>query len=493
MTGWDVSSTPTWGSEGGPDETQAFTASGNGAGEYGQNFGAPEAGGSYSGGNNMAGGPPSEFYGQEDQGGYPRRTPGQSFQDLPRRGGAADGGYGQDNGFGQGGQQEWGGGGQGGYGGQDWGNQGGGNDGWGQQDNGFGGGGYGQDNGYGGQAPAGFGGGRGGNGGLTAQNDPALQDFFGSQGGPGGGSEFGGGDGGWGGQPAQQDRFGGGNEDVDWTGRPRNRGAATATDDGDVDWTGRPRGRRPSADEEDEDEPGGMGMKAMIAIAVVVVVIIGAGAYIFLGKKHSGTPTAASSTGAASSLMASASATTTAGAGTAGGGAAAGAFTLAAKAPATLADSVNGKYSDTPANPMDLTTAKTTAGTIVTALSTAGVGKATSTTPTVSDVYNLPGQQAMSVVGYQGTFTPTKVVGALSKLGASHVATFKAGPDGGVLSCGDTPTAPIAGLCLWSTSSTLGITEFFNATGPEPFTTMAGQTAIARDTLDAQTGIEKKA
>src|ERR1700744_2119482 len=104
MSGWDVSSTPTWGPQDGPEDTQAFTAPGESSRDFsaqdfgrgGQNppaGGYPEAGGGF--GDGTAGGPPPEFFGQDygqDQnldlgpGGYPQRTPGQSLQALPRRG-----------------------------------------------------------------------------------------------------------------------------------------------------------------------------------------------------------------------------------------------------------------------------------------------------------------------------------------------------------------------------------------------------------------------
>ena len=133
MSGWDVPSTPNWGPQDGPEDTQAF-APGDGSRDLGQDFGAPDFG---RGGRNSpatdfpeatggfpvdvpgrgpAGGPPPEFFGQDygqdqDQGpgpgGYPQRTPGRSLQDLPRReargrhGSAATTAYGQGNGYGQ--------------------------------------------------------------------------------------------------------------------------------------------------------------------------------------------------------------------------------------------------------------------------------------------------------------------------------------------------------------------------------------------------------
>src|SRR5947209_7440749 len=100
MSGWDVSSTPTWGSQDGPEDSHTSTSPGDGTRDFGvqgsPTGGLPElpsrlpelpnrlaAGGA-------AGGPPPEFfgpdYGQQDEqhevgpGGYPQRTPGQSLQ-----------------------------------------------------------------------------------------------------------------------------------------------------------------------------------------------------------------------------------------------------------------------------------------------------------------------------------------------------------------------------------------------------------------------------
>src|SRR3984885_10372678 len=116
MSGWDVSSTPTWGPQDGPEDTQAFTGQDFGGQDFGRGgpsspaAGFPEAGGFP--GESQAGGPPPEFFGQEygqeqelGPGGFPQRTPGESFQNLPRRESrgrhsSAPGGYGQDNGFG---------------------------------------------------------------------------------------------------------------------------------------------------------------------------------------------------------------------------------------------------------------------------------------------------------------------------------------------------------------------------------------------------------
>src|ERR1700733_2153922 len=128
MSGWDTSSTHTWGQQDGPDETQAFAAPGAGSRDFGEDFGSrefgrmapgsppagfPEAGGGFPGERSPAGPPPEFFgeYGQQDpqgSGGYPQRTPGRSLHDLSQRdagygqdGGYGDNGYGQDGGYGQ--------------------------------------------------------------------------------------------------------------------------------------------------------------------------------------------------------------------------------------------------------------------------------------------------------------------------------------------------------------------------------------------------------
>jgi hypothetical protein len=129
MSGWDVSSMPSWESQDGPEETQAFPASSSrelgqqdpGARDYGRTpprspaAGFPGAPDGFDAGGAPAG-PPAEFFttgfGPEDSreltpGGYPRRTPGQSLQDLPRRepqgrhSSAQPGGFGQDGAFSQ--------------------------------------------------------------------------------------------------------------------------------------------------------------------------------------------------------------------------------------------------------------------------------------------------------------------------------------------------------------------------------------------------------
>ena len=593
MSGWDVSSTPKWGPEDGPEETQAFPGQGDGSRDFGQDFGAqdfgrggpssppagfPEVGGGYPG-ESAAGGPPPEFFGQEygqdheiGPGGFPQRTPGRSFEDLPRResrgrhSSAPSGGYGQDNGYGADsayGQDNNGGYGHetGGYGqepgygqesgyGQD--------NGFGQdnpfgQDSGFGqDSAFGQDWGGGAEAPDAWGAGGGqqsdggwgraagrsaapweerpqqdaGYPGLDGQQDFGQQDFgrqdytrqapradFGGQD-YDGGHDFGGQQG-LGPQeslgfdsgdrdvsarmdPALQDFFapqrgGTGGYPGQGPGRPGDRDSRYRPPADGWENPGRSRtgtGPRPASrgPRRDDDEPRrGLGMKGLIAIGVVVAVIIVAGVVLLTHKSGGSSPTA-SNTPAAGATAPSAkptatgkgSAGTASGAGTSGGaGAATAAYTLST--PSTAGGYPLGQ------DPKFLTTATDTAKQITGAV-TAGDGGTVKGTP-VSAAYRLPAAQVITFVGYQGTFTPEKVLTILATLG-SNPHTYSAGPNGGALGCANTKSTPSGAVCVWATASTLGVTEFFDANGPE--TLNAAQSKGATDTVKLRADVEKK-
>ena len=619
MSGWDVSSTPTWGPQDGPEDTQASPGQefgnqdfGRGGGPGSPAGGFPEFGGGYPG-EGQAGGPPPEFFGQDDDPGqsrYPKRTPGRSFQDLPRRemrgrhSSAPDGGYGQGNGYGQdaGYGQENGYGQDAGYGqengyGQDAGHgqQGGyGQDGGFGHENGFGqdaghgqqggfgqdaghgqqGGygqdaglghengcgqdaGYGQENGYGQDAGYGQGWGGGGQGGDTwqpggqendgwgraagrsaapwderrderpqpdagypgpdgqefgqhefgqdytrqaprpgftpqdyegqdfpgqdpqgfggdmARNDPALQDFFAPQ------------RGGTGGYPGQgPGRPGGDPRD------PRERFRAPA-DGGWDDQGGRPPGPRtgtgprplPRGPRREDPEPRrGLGTKGLVAIGTVVGIIIVVAVVLVTHKSGGGTPTASNSTSTSTTPAAKPTATKSTGTGAAAGagtGATATAYTLST--PATAGGYPKGQ------DPAFLAGATTTAKQVTTAIASGGGG--TVKGAPVSAAYTLPAGQVITFVGYTGTFTPAKVATILASL-ASDPHSYPAGANGGVLGCGNTTTAPDGAVCFFATATTLGITEFFSATGPE--TLNAAQAKGAADTLKLRNSVETK-
>ena len=240
-----------------------------------------------------------------------------------------------------------------------------------------------------------------------------------------------------------------------------------------------PRGPR-----RDEPEPrGGLGMRGLIAIGAVVAVIIVIAVVVFTHKSGGSTPTASNTPagGTASTPAAKPSASKAARAGPAARPAAtAAAYTLST--PTTAGGYPIGQ------DPHFLATATATAKQITSAV-TSGGGGTVKGNP-VSAAYQLPANQVITFVGYQGTFTPAKVATILATLG-SDPHTYPAGPNGGVLGCANTKTAPSGAVCVWATSSTLGVTEFFTATGPE--TLNAAQSKGAADTLNLRADVEKKA
>ena len=70
--------------------------------------------------------------------------------------------------------------------------------------------------------------------------------------------------------------------------------------------------------------------------------------------------------------------------------------------------------------------------------------------------------KGMVFVGYDGTFTPANVV----KLVRSHLTSARvvnAGPHGGQMVCGyNTSITPAASECVWATTTTMGVVEFYN-------------------------------
>jgi hypothetical protein len=312
---------------------------------------------------------------------------------------------------------------------------------------------------------------------VAARMDPALQDFFAPQRGGGGGGHPGAGPG-RPGEPRDPRR----RPPTDgWENPGRSPGPRTGTGPRPA-----PRGPR-----RNEPEPRrGLGLRGLIAIGAVVAIIIVV-AVVLLTHKSGSSPTASSTppAGAAtapaakpSASKAPAGAGTGAGTGTktsgGGAGAATAAYTLST--PSTAGTYPIGQ------DPKFLATATSTAKSIESAVTAAG---ATVKGNPVSAAYQLPADQVITFVGYQGTFTPTKIKAILATLGTDTNA-YAAGPNGGNLDCANTKATPSGAVCVWATSSTLGITEFFTATGPE--TLNAAQTKGASDTLKLRPDVEKK-
>jgi hypothetical protein len=100
----------------------------------------------------------------------------------------------------------------------------------------------------------------------------------------------------------------------------------------------------------------------------------------------------------------------------------------------------------------------------------------------VTGFYQLSSGQVMSFTGYEGTFDPGKI------LAGSGGKTFPAGSHGGSLVCAASVGTPGGTVCVWATTTTLGVTEFFGSTGaPE---TVTDQAKAAQDTVNLRGGVE---
>jgi hypothetical protein len=141
-------------------------------------------------------------------------------------------------------------------------------------------------------------------------------------------------------------------------------------------------------------------------------------------------------------------------------------------------------------DPHFLATTTATAATIEqSAVSNSG---GTVTGKPVSASYTLPFDQTIEFVGYQGTFSPKTVMANLASFGSSET-TYNAGPHGGEMACANVPataTAASGGVCVWVSGSTLGVTEFFEGSGPETLT--VAQPKGAQDTVALRSSVETR-
>jgi hypothetical protein len=104
---------------------------------------------------------------------------------------------------------------------------------------------------------------------------------------------------------------------------------------------------------------------------------------------------------------------------------------------------------------------------ITSKLAAAGAGKPTKT---VVGIYDMGASSSLAsasykgmvFVGYDGTFNPANVV----KLVRPHLTSARvvnAGPHGGQMVCGYyTSNGQTASECVWATTTTMGVVEFYN-------------------------------
>jgi hypothetical protein len=141
-------------------------------------------------------------------------------------------------------------------------------------------------------------------------------------------------------------------------------------------------------------------------------------------------------------------------------------------------------------DPHFLATTTATAATIE--QSAVGGGGGSVTGKPVAASYTLPANQTIEFVVYQGTFNPKTVMTNLGSFGSGE-GTYGAGPHGGQMACANVPataTAASGGVCVWVTTTTLGVAEFFEGSGPEVLT--VAQYKGADDTVKLRASVESR-
>jgi hypothetical protein len=221
----------------------------------------------------------------------------------------------------------------------------------------------------------------------------------------------------------------------------------------------------------------------MVGVAVGLVVVLGVAVGVFmLNHGNSGTPSASGVTTPTATGQSTAVATprssASAKASTAGKPAAQKTgYTLT-----TLATA--GGYPILASIPTGVQSA---AGTTSQAIRSAAVDAGGKVTSQVSAGYQLSGGQVLAFTGYEGTFNPAKVIAGLDSLGAGG-QTYAPGEHGGKLACATAPGTQSGTVCVWATTTTIGITEFFSSVpAPEVVT---NQAKAAADTLKVRGSVE---
>jgi len=120
-------------------------------------------------------------------------------------------------------------------------------------------------------------------------------------------------------------------------------------------------------------------------------------------------------------------------------------------------------------------------------------GGGTVTGSPVSAPYRLPtGEQVVTFVGYRGTFNPAKVITSMGSYGTTD-GTYADAKTGDSIACANTAATAdttSGAVCVWATATTLGITEFFDVSGPETLT--VSQSKGASDAEKLRASVEHK-
>lgn len=206
-------------------------------------------------------------------------------------------------------------------------------------------------------------------------------------------------------------------------------------------------------------------------IAAVVVLAAAAGGYLVLRHHGSKSPAAAPTTSPSGPAS-------TSGAKGAQHAKNAAGYTL------TVPSTAGGYHALTPIPTALQSSAGTTEVAIADAALKNGGGKVAG--KGVATAYRLSDGQAMTYMGYQGTFNPAKVVANLAHFGSSE-HQYNPGTHGGQFACATALGTSHGTVCAWVTKTTFAVTEFFSSAGPEVVTT---QSKAAADTLKVRDSVE---
>ena len=89
-------------------------------------------------------------------------------------------------------------------------------------------------------------------------------------------------------------------------------------------------------------------------------------------------------------------------------------------------------------------------------------------------------------VGYNGTFKPTNLMNLVQK-NLKSSRTVNAGPHGGKMVCGyNTSNNSVASECVWATTTTFGIVEYFRHGQPAKVTNASALALKVRAAVEAR-------
>jgi len=129
---------------------------------------------------------------------------------------------------------------------------------------------------------------------------------------------------------------------------------------------------------------------------------------------------------------------------------------------------------------------------ITSKLASAGAGQPTKS---VLAIYNMgtsssvtsPGYKGLVFVGYDGTFNPANVIKLVQKNLVSTRVVVDAGPHGGKMMCGyNTAGGAEASECVWATTTTVGIVEYYNHGHPAKVAGFGKLALQVRDAVEAR-------